>query len=160
MKKKLYVETSVWNQIDQDERPDFKEIAEKFFSLCRQGVYDLYISEVVLWEIDECKDEKRKQDLLDLIQTYKPTLLLFDEDSQQLRTKYVEAGVLDDKRRNRYYDTAHVAIASVNGFKFVLTFNFVHLLKIARIEMFNGINLLNGYDSIQLVSPELFIPEE
>ena len=160
MKKKLYVETSVWNQIDQEERLDFKEITEKFLSLCREGVYDLYISEIVLWEIDECSDDRKKQALLDLIEAYKPTLLLFNEESQRLRTKYVEAGVLDDKRRNRYYDTAHVAIASVNGFKYVLTFNFVHLLKIARIEMFNGVNLLNGYDSIQLVSPELFIPEE
>jgi len=157
MKKRLYVETSVWNQFDQEDRMDFREITESFFKFA--DVYEIYISEVVLWEIDQCSDENRRQVILSYIERYKPLLLSFDEEAQLLRNKYVEAGVMTDTRRNRYYDAAHVAIASVNELPFLLTFNFVHLLKIAKIEGFNGVNLLNGYGSIQLVSPELFIPE-
>jgi hypothetical protein len=33
------------------------------------------------------------------------------------------------------------------------------LLKVAKIEAFNGINILNGYAAIQLVTPEMFLPE-
>jgi hypothetical protein len=160
MRKKLYLETSVWNQLEQSERPDFEETALKFFAVARTGVFDLYISEVVLWEIDECRDPVRKEFLLNTIERFKPSLFVFDDEAQELRNKYVAAGVMSDTRRNRYYDTAHVAIASVNEVRFLLTFNFVHLLKIAKIEAFNGVNLLNGYGEVQLVSPEIFIPAE
>jgi hypothetical protein len=29
MKKKLYIETSVWNQLKHDDRPDWRETAEQ-----------------------------------------------------------------------------------------------------------------------------------
>jgi hypothetical protein len=160
MKKKLYVETSVWNQVEQDERSDFKDIAIKFFKEIAAGRYDIFISEVVLWEIDACKDGKKRSSLMGLIERHKPALLLFDDEAQALRTKYIEAGVMTDTRKNRFYDTAHVAIAAVNQIPYLLTFNFVHLLKISKLEGFNGVNILNGYGAIQLMSPEIFIPEE
>jgi hypothetical protein len=74
--------------------------------------------------------------------------------------RYFDAGILEPTKANRFYDAAHVAVASVNGIEYLLTFNYKHLLKIKRMDGFNGVNILNGYGEIHLTTPEFFIPEE
>jgi hypothetical protein len=159
MKKKLYIETSVWNQLKQSEMPDYKETAEKFFGEVEKGLYDIFISDAVLMEIEKCTDVERKNQLLGFIEKYSPTLLPYEQESETLRQKYVDTGIMSDLQENKYYDTAHVAVATVNQMPYLLTFNYKHFLKINKIEAFNGVNILNGYGQIQLVSPELFVPE-
>ena len=150
----------MWNQFDQDDNLEFRRITEEFFLYAQKGAYDLFVSDIVLWEIEECPDKKRREQLFGYIEKYTPALLSFDEDAQKLRDKYLEAGILTDTRRNRVYDAGHVAVATVNQMPYLLTFNLKHLLKANRIERFNGVNLLNGYGTIQLVKPEIFIPDE
>jgi predicted nucleic acid-binding protein len=159
MKKKLYIETSVWNQLYQDERPDFQEITEKFLIVSETGIYDLYISDYLFFELEKCEEGKRKK-LLQWIERISPKVLSPDEETETLMERYFEAGILEPTKANRFYDAAHVAIASVNGIEYLLTFNYKHLLKIKRMDGFNGVNMLNGYGEIRLITPEFFIPEE
>ena len=159
MKKKLYIETSVWNQLYQDDRPDFQEITEKFFLFSETGIYDLFISDYLFFELEKCEESKRKK-LLRRIERVSPKVLSPDEETEILMERYFEAGILEPAKANRFYDAAHVAIASVNGIEYLLTFNYKHLLKIKRMDGFNGVNILNGYGEIRLITPEFFIPEE
>jgi hypothetical protein len=41
MKKKIYVETSVWNQLEHDDRPEWRETAEKFIATLSRNIYDV-----------------------------------------------------------------------------------------------------------------------
>jgi predicted nucleic acid-binding protein len=159
MKKKLYVETSVWNQLYQDERPDFREITEKFLRVSETGIYDIYISDYLFFELEKCEEIKRNK-LLQCIEMISPKVLSPDEEVEFLMKRYFEAGILEPTKANRFYDAAHVAIASIHGIEYLLTFNYKHLLKIKRIDGFNGVNILNGYGEIRLITPEFFIPEE
>jgi predicted nucleic acid-binding protein len=159
MHKKLYIETSVWNQLFQDDAPGMRNIAERFMAVAETGIYDLYISDYVLFELDKCEEEKRAV-LLKWIERVAPVVLTPDEECEDLMRKYFTAGVMAPTKANKYYDAAHVAIASVSGIAYLLTFNYRHMLKIKKIEGFNGVNMLNGYGEIHLVSPELFILEE
>jgi hypothetical protein len=142
-----------------DERPDFREIAEKFLLFCETGAYDLYISDYVFFELDKCEEIKRNK-LLKWIERVSPKVLSPDQEAEILMERYFEAGILEPTKANRFYDAAHVAIASVNGVEYVLTFNYKHLLKIKRMDGFNGVNILNGYGEIRLITPEFFVPEE
>jgi predicted nucleic acid-binding protein len=159
MKKKLYVETSVWNQLFQDERPDFRIIAEKFLHTVETGLYDIYVSDYLFFELEKCEESKRKK-ILHWIERTSPKVLSPDEETENLMKRYFEAGILEPTKANRFYDAAHVAIASVHGIDYLLTFNYKHLLKIKRMDGFNGVNILNGYGEIRLITPEFFIPEE
>jgi hypothetical protein len=51
-------------------------------------------------------------------------------------------------------------ITYLYNIEYLLTFNFKHLVKIKKIDSFNGVNLLNGYGSLNFVNLEMFIPEE
>jgi hypothetical protein len=52
MRKKLYIETSVWNQLEHNDRPDWKETAVKLFEVIQTGLYEPYISSVVIDELE------------------------------------------------------------------------------------------------------------
>ncbi|MFH0919143.1 MAG: hypothetical protein V1913_02175 [Fibrobacterota bacterium] len=89
-----------------------------------------------------------------------PLVLDDNPECESLMEKYFEAGILEPTKANRYYDAAHVAVCSMNNIEYLVTFNFKHLVKVQKIDAFNGVNLLHGYGVLNFVSPEMFLPEE
>jgi predicted nucleic acid-binding protein len=163
MKKKLYIETSVWNQLEHTDRPDWRDTAQRFIATLKAGQYEPYISAVVLDEIGETADEKRRRKLLDHIETVQPGVLEFDQEAVALTEKYMAADFIRSEALRVYNDCSHVAIATVNGIKHVVSFNCKHLVNDRRIDGFNAINFQNGYDNVVDIStPEKFnmIPME
>ena len=73
------------------------------------------------------------------------------------------AEFIGSQSKRVYNDSSHVAVATANGISHVVSYNLKHLVKDRRIDGFNGINMLNGYDHIiDITTPERFIilPEE
>ena len=52
-------------------------------------------------------------------------------------------------------DAAHVAIATVNGIQYLLTWNVRHLANVNKVEHLRRILGREGYDAPQIVTPEL-----
>jgi predicted nucleic acid-binding protein len=159
MKKKLYIETSVWNQLEHDDRPDWRDTAEKFIATVLNGVYEVYVSKIVLDELLETPDEDRRKRLVGHISSVEPIILPFDEDAQALTAKYMEAEFIGkSKSHSLYNDSCHVAIATVNNIVHIVSFNCKHLVKDRRIDGFNGVNLQNGYDRlVDITTPHRFV---
>ena len=69
MKKlKVYLDTSIINFLFADDAPNFKSITEEFFQkFVALQVYDIFISAVVIDEIDRTENEIKKSELLDVI---------------------------------------------------------------------------------------------
>ncbi|MDH5684178.1 MAG: PIN domain nuclease, partial [candidate division WOR-3 bacterium] len=64
MKKlKLYLETSVWNFLLADDTPELQDITLKLFNEIAAGKYEIFISDLVITEINRTKD-KNKRDML------------------------------------------------------------------------------------------------
>lgn len=124
MKKKLYVETSVWNQLTHTDRPDWRDSAEKFFDTIKRGHYQAYISNVVIEEIMSTEKEKVRKELTKLINEISPQLLAFDDEAQALTEKYMASDFINSKSERVYRDSAHVAVATVNEIKHIITYNF------------------------------------
>lgn len=162
-KKKLYIETSVWNQLEHSDRPDWRETALRFISALKAGIYDPYISVVVVDEIAATTDEVRKKELLAHIDTIQPGVLEFDQEAVALTEKYMAAEFIRSEALRVYNDCSHVAIATVNNIKHIVSFNCKHLVNDRRIDGFNAINFQNGYDLVvDICTPEKFtmIPME
>jgi predicted nucleic acid-binding protein len=159
MKKKLYIETSVWNQLEHDDRPDWRETAERFISTVQRGIYDVYVSKVVLDELLETPDAQRREKLISHINIIEPIVLPFDEEAQRLTSMYMDAEFIGgNKSRSLYNDSCHVAIATVNAIGHIVSFNCKHLVKDRRIDGFNGVNFQNGYDHfIDITTPHRFV---
>ena len=67
MKKlKLYVETSVWSFLFDDENPEKKAATEQFFKEVESEKYEIFISETVIAEIRDAPDEIKRECCLNL----------------------------------------------------------------------------------------------
>ena len=152
MKKKLYIETSVWNQLEHEDRPDWKETAELFFKTVRAGYYEAYISSVVIDEILATTDQQRQHRLAQHINTVQPIALEMNKEAAELTQHYIAKEFGFGVSQRVYRDCSHVAIATVHGIKHIVSFNCKHLVNDRRIDVFNATNIQNGYDHIVDIS--------
>ena len=158
MKKlKLYIETSTWNFIYADDAPEKKEITKTFFSLVKKGIYEIYISEVVLREFDKASSQKKDQ-LMSLINQFKPIVVETTPDAGALAQNYVKRKIIPE---NKIEDALHVGIATVAELDAVVTWNYQHLANLRREELFQSVNLEFVYlKRIEIITPMEVIGDE
>jgi len=149
-KPKLYLETSVWNFYYADDAPDFMEVTRRFFNQVSEDNFDIYISRVVLDEVEKASLEIQDK-LGRLIKQYKPKLLLLEEVADDLAYDYIDSDVLTLKSLE---DCRHAAIATVNELDYLLSWNMRHLANANRMQGINAVNIRNGYTKkLELVTP-------
>lgn len=151
MKKlRLYLETSVWNFMFADDSPEKMEKTRRFFEEIKRGKYDVYVSELVIAEINDCNEDKRAK-LIKLINEYYPFELTTNADVEELSEKYLAANIVPVRYGN---DVIHIAFAAANDLDVVVSWNLRHIVKLkTRLEV-NGINKIYGYKEIEICTPE------
>lgn len=156
--KKLYIETSVWNQLEHDDRMDWRETAEQFMATLKRGIYEPYISYVVIKEIEATKDPVRRSKLVEHINLISPIILEADEEVEALTEIYMSSEFVNTDSIRVYNDCSHVAVATINSIRHIVSYNCKHLVNDRRIDGFNSINFKNGYDNIvDITTPHRFI---
>lgn len=111
---------------------------------------ELFISEIVLAEIDRSQEPKRSQ-LANLVKKIAPGILILDKEAESLAIKYVKEGIIPEKYRD---DVFHIASAVTNEIDVILSWNFEHIVKLKTRREVNGINMISGYHLIEICSPE------
>jgi predicted nucleic acid-binding protein len=157
-KKKLYIETSVWNQLEHTDREDWRETAERFFDTIKTGIYEAYVSSVVIDEINATPDTRLQKKLVEHINDLAPVMLEFDNEALTLAEEYIAAEFGGANSQRVYNDCRHVAVATVNDLKHIVSFNCRHLVNDRRIDGFNAINIRCGYDHmVDISTPHKFV---
>ncbi len=87
----------------------------------RHGLFDIYVSEIVLEEIDEGEKAMARQ-RLDLVKPF--PMLSITNDVVNLARALVDEGPLPKKAAR---DAAHIALAAVHKIDFLLTWNCRHI---------------------------------
>ncbi len=146
---RYYVETSVWNFLLELQRPEHRQVTERFFQEFGKAG-SLAISDIVLQEIQRAP-EARRAALRGVIERHHPELLRLSEEAEELADRYVAAGLIPAKYRN---DALHLAIAVIHEFDVVVSWNFEHMVKLKTRLGVNGMNKMLGYRDIEIVSPE------
>jgi predicted nucleic acid-binding protein len=124
----------------------------------RQGFYEPYISYVVIREVEATKDTKKQQRLVGHINAVSPVILEPDEEVEALVENYMASDFVQTDSIRVYNDCSHVAVATVNGVRHIVSFNCKHLVNDRRIDGFNAVNFQNGYDNlIDITTPHRFI---
>ncbi len=99
-----------------------------------------------------------------------PRVQSFFEDIAPLVTR-VEVGVeayelqqacLDAQvvNRNSETDALHGAVATVSGYRIIVSWNFKHMVNFRLIPMYNGANQIQGYGPIAIHTPQEVIFDE
>lgn len=145
MKKlRIYVDTSV---IGGCFDPEFQLWSNGLMEDFRRGRFSLVLSDVTAAEI-ELAPEAVRDLYAELIVIAE--MLPVTEDAISILLAYEGHGVLDPRFRN---DMLHIALATVSGVDVLVSWNFKHIVRVDKIQQFNGINLELGYKTLAIYSP-------
>ena len=149
MKKlKLYFDTSIFNFALSDDVPEERDVTLKLLNEVRSSRYEVYISEVVVIEVNRASREKAKS-LTELIDEIAVEELSVDEEVLELAKRYIAEGIIPE----RYEDDAlHIAVASINNLDAIISWNFAHIVKLKTKKGVVGINAIFGYKEIEIYS--------
>ncbi len=149
--KHVYVDTSV---IGGCYDPEFSKWSNKLFDTFRTGENKIVLSDVVLEEIEYAPPFVRE--VLNTIPEENKIFISLSEEAENLAKDYLKAKAVSPKYFN---DALHIAIASLNNIDVLVSWNFKHIVNLARITVFNSVNLLNGLKTIEIRTPREIIGE-
>ena len=153
MRKKIrvYLDTSVISALFDDRNPERQDLTKRFFDEIES--FEVYISEVLLAEIDATKDAQLKDKLRNTAVSFE--ILSIDEESRRLANEYVKHGAIPAEYSE---DALHIAISTLNAIDYLLSWNFRHIVKVKTRRIVNMVNLSLGYLDLKIATPaELII---
>ncbi|MCK4623748.1 MAG: PIN domain-containing protein [Phycisphaerae bacterium] len=142
---RVYVDTSVFGGTRDDE---FADASCRFFERVKVGDFIVLVSRMILREVSRAP--KKVQLVLESLDPDSVEYVEENAEIDALANAYIEAGILGQSSRD---DAVHVATATMAGADLVLSWNFKHIVNYDRIHKYNAINLLNGYQQIEIRSP-------
>lgn len=156
---KIYLDSSVISFLYADDAPDFQAVTQDFFMNYSQN-FDLFISQVVLWEIGKTVDASLRDRITNTLEKYPIAVLAEDAANEldDLAADYLDAGILP---RSQIEDAYHVAYATVHEMDILLSWNFKHLANVNREVRIQEANRVRGYwKPLRIASPLEVVSED
>ncbi|MEW6685735.1 MAG: type II toxin-antitoxin system VapC family toxin [Candidatus Edwardsbacteria bacterium] len=153
MKKlRLYLDTSIINFLFAEDEPEKQEITKEFFeNFVTKGKFIVYVSDVVIEEIEKTNDVKKRKILLEVVAKYNLEAFSLTEEAIDLANKYLAKKIVPKKKVE---DARHIAIATINECDALLSWNYEHLANINKERKIIATNLEEGYNYLlRLVTP-------
>ncbi len=155
MKAKIYLETTIASYLTARPSRDLivaahQQITQEWWETRRQK-FDIFISELVVREAgagDKVAARKRIEALDNI------PLLGLNEEVLHLAHELVQGGPIPESAKE---DALHIALATVHGMDYILTWNCRH---IANAEMRTGVTSIcisQGYETPVICTPEEFM---
>ncbi len=148
---RVYADTSVFGGVFD---PEFEVPSRAFFEQVRGGRFRLVVSDIVDEEIERAPDRVRAWYEQYLVQA---ELVQADHRAKALRDACLHAAIVTPKSSA---DAEHVATASVQRCRIIVSWNFRHIVHFDKIPLYNGVNLINGYDTLSINTPSEVITYE
>ncbi len=152
MKATVYLETSIIGYAASRPSRDLitaanQQLTREWWESCR-AKYDLYLSEAVVVECS-AGDPSAARDRLDLLVDV--TVLDVTDEAESLAGKLVRVVPLPEKAK---IDALHIAIATVNGIDYLLTWNCKHIANAALQQGIESVCRSDGYEPPTICTPQ------
>jgi predicted nucleic acid-binding protein len=147
--QRIYIDTSVVGGFFDIE---FEKETKLLFQRLEKKEVIFVISEVLTGELENAPEKVRT--LLDNYNDdYFEKVPLTDE-ARELAEKYIVEKVVG---KTSYDDCCHIALATIYRVDVLASWNFKHIVNLARIRGYNGVNLKNGYTIVEIRTPKELI---
>ncbi len=149
MRLKLYLDTSVLGAVCDPGPEDRLVATRRLPEGLVDGRWEGYISTLVLEELERAPDSVRETIAMELRRS---ALAVLEESPQSvaLAEAYASSGAIP---ANYEDDARHIAIATVNDIRVIVSWNFRHMVNIERKRRINSVNVRDGFPLLDLVSP-------
>jgi hypothetical protein len=128
----------------------------RLFESVREGKHEAYTSEYVEIELRNAPEPKRSN-MLALIKEYNIYVFGIDDESDRLADLYVSRKIIPERFR---FDSLHIAVASVHGLDYVLSYNFRHINR-AKTKLLTGrVNNEEGYNAVVICTSKEVLSDD
>jgi len=141
-----YLDTSVFGGYFDEE---FSDNTVPFFERIFDEGIQIYISKLLIAELANAPSQVKE--LLNQIPNELRLFVELTEEAKTLANKYIEEKVVG---RTSRADCQHIAMATLANADILVSWNFKHIVNIDRIRGYNGVNLLMGYNQIEIRTPK------
>lgn len=156
-KIKVYLDTSVISYLDQQDAPEKMQETHEVWEQIKAGQYDIFISDVVLRELDDCKDEEKRSTLFGHLTEINYNLVTVDESTVALAEKIISNGILKKKNLD---DCQHISAAILSDCDIIISWNFKHIVNVKTIRGIKVITTVEGYKDLLIYPPSALLSEE
>lgn len=150
--KRIYVDSSVvggaFNQ-------KFLEQTAPFWHAVQAGEIVVIFSDVLQNEVDRAP--KCVQEFLESLPESQIERVVSTDESDRLAERYISENVVGPTSLD---DCRHIALATIHRADWLVSWNFKHIVNVKRIQGYNGVNLLLGYQPLEIRIPYEVINDE
>ena len=148
MSLKIYLDTSVISAYFDFQKPVRQLITQKWTQQNAKE-FDLFVSTLVLEEIDKNTDQELKEKMLNLLNSLSISILEVNDEIFKLASIYREHTLPQEIN-----DTVHIAIASYYAIDAIVSWNFKHIVNLKTMKTIHKINQEQQYQDIQILTLE------
>lgn len=153
-KLKIYLDTSVISHLQQEDVPEkMRETRELWEQFKQREDVEIVISRLVLNELYQC-DKQKLSFMLNQLAQLDYTEVPITDSERKLADIYLQNGVL---RKKSMDDLTHIATATLNDCRYIVSWNFKHFVNPKTINAINAINLTMDLPQIGIVSPSMML---
>jgi predicted nucleic acid-binding protein len=146
---KIYLDSSIVSHLDQHDAPEWMSATHKLWERIKDGEFDVFISPVVVNEIEAC-DEFKRNILKNYLKEIDYEVVMIDERVLEIASRIVDLGIL---RQKSFDDCQHIAASITGGCDVLVSWNFKHMVNIRTIKGVKAITALEGYKDILILDP-------
>ena len=151
MQEKIYLDTSVPSAVFDFSKPVRQLMTQKWFEN-ESSNYKLFSSFVAIQEIRKTKNEQRRNQILDFIDEFQVDIIDFDDNTVALAKEYINGGAIPNTELE---DALHIAVASMNNFTTLVSWNFKHIVSLNPIRKIHEINKRLGFPLVEITTIEM-----
>ncbi len=155
-KLKVYLDTSVVSYLQQEDAPEKTGITLNLWEKFKTGIYDIFISQMLIVEVNNC-DEPKRTFLLRKLNEIIYNNLQLKSSTYGLANEIIKLGILTQKSIE---DCQHIAVAIENDCDVIISWNFKHMVNIKTVKGIRAITNLKGYKAIEIMTPETLLEME
>jgi predicted nucleic acid-binding protein len=147
--QRIYIDTSIVGGFFDKE---FEKETKLLFQRLENKEVIFVISEVLMGELENAPERVRT--LLDNYNNDDFEKVPLTDEARELAEKYIAENVIG---KTSYDDCCHIALATIHKVDVLTSWNFKHIVNLMRIKGYNGVNLKNGYATLEIRNPKELI---
>ena len=152
MVRRIYTDTSVIGGcLDEEFRVHSRRLIDGFV----RGDFTPVLSELTVRELEPAPPGVR--DVLAEVPEAHIEAVRLTGKADELARRYLAEGILP---ANMVADAQHIAVASIANVDVLVSWNFRHVVNLARIHAYHGVNARLGYPLIEIRSPREVLGDE
>jgi predicted nucleic acid-binding protein len=150
--QRIYIDTSIVGGFFDIE---FEKETKLLFKRLEHEEVVFVVSDLLFDELENAPSNVRY--LLDNYNKNSLERVVLTEEAVELANKYIADNIAG---KTSLDDCRHIALATINKVDVLASWNFKHIVNLTRIKGYNGVNLKNGYQTLEIRNPKELVDYE